>query len=217
MQHTVSFASIGVIAILSAFTIQVSVLHNEQPPHTAIYPIAAGPAVFQVDKVNSKLTWTARKVTGQHTGNIGLNKGTLNLDDNVLKGGGFELDTRSITSTDLTDPAANAKLIGHLKSDDFFSVEKYPSAGFVITGVTPKSGNEYDIAGKLTIKGITHDINFPATVTVDKGKLTARAHLKIDRTRYDIKFRSKSFFENLGDKVIYDDFNLDVALVANAQ
>lgn len=225
MQHAASFASMGVIAVLSAFTIQTTVQqvrnaaarNDEEPHHAVIHPTVAKAAVFQVDKVNSKLTWTARKVTGQHTGNISVNKGSLSLDNNVLKSGSFELDTRTITNTDLTDPAANAKLIGHLKSDDFFAVEKHPAAGFVITSVTPKGGNDYDIAGKLTIKGITNDINFPATITVDKGKLTAKANLKVDRTKYDIKFRSKSFFENLGDKVIYDDFDLDIALVANAQ
>src|SRR5690606_27791510 len=115
---------------------------------------ASNVTAFSVDSRNSKLVWTARKVTGQHTGNINITTGTLNVENNTLKNGSFRLDTRSITVTDLTDPAANAKLVGHLKSDDFFSVEKYPAAEFVITSVNSKGGGQYDVAGKLTIKGI---------------------------------------------------------------
>lgn len=171
---------------------------------------------YTVDKTQSKLNWTAKKVTGQHTGTIGVADGTLQLDGNVLKGGTFTLDTKSITVTDLTG-SGNERLTGHLKSDDFFSVEKHPTATFVISSVAAKGNGNYDVTGKLTIKGITNTISFPATVAVEGSKATAKATVKIDRTKFDIKYRSSNFFQNLGDKAICDDFELEVLLVANAQ
>ncbi|SDF10913.1 YceI family protein [Chitinophaga filiformis] len=215
-QHAASFASIGVIAVITAFTVQVK---NTQPiPATVNNIITANKVTaFQVDNRNSKLLWTAHKVTGEHTGTINISSGTLNVENNALKNGSFKLDTRSITVTDIKDADGNAKLTGHLKSDDFFAVEKFPTADFLITGIKPQGNNQYDLTGKLTIKGITNDISFPASVKVDKDKLTATAKLKIDRTKYDIKYRSKNYFENLGDKAIYDDFELDITLLANAQ
>jgi polyisoprenoid-binding protein YceI len=217
-QHAASFASIGVIAVITAFTVQVD--NNHPSPVTISTASAAIPhkvTAFEVDNKNSKLIWTARKVTGEHSGTINISSGTLNVESNSLKNGSFKLDTRSITVTDIKDADGNAKLTGHLKSDDFFAVEKYPTADFVITGIKPQTNNQYDLTGKLTIKGITNDVSFPATIAIDKGKLTAKAKLKIDRTKYDIKFRSKNYFENLGDKAIYDDFDLDITLLANAQ
>ncbi|SHN42625.1 YceI family protein [Chitinophaga sp. CF418] len=216
-QHAASFASIGVIVVITAFTVQVK--NTDTLPTTAADNITAANKVtaFQVDNKNSKLLWTARKVTGEHTGTINISSGTLNVENNALKSGSFKLDTRSIAVSDIKDADGNAKLTGHLKSDDFFAVEKYPSADFQITGIKPHGDNQYDLTGKLTIKGITNDINFPATIKVDKDKLTATAKVKIDRTKYDIKYRSKNYFENLGDKVIYDDFELDITLLANAQ
>ena len=228
MQYAASFASIGVIVILIAYTVQSTVTQvNKLSPFTTgtvqhsnrlfSSSTAVKSTIFVVDKTNSTLTWTARKVTGQHTGSIRISNGTLELDNNQLQRGSFELDTRSITVTDLKDADSNAKLTGHLKSDDFFAVEKFPAANFTINSVTPVSGNQHTVTGKLTIKGITHDLSFPATVVINGSKLSAKASVKIDRTKYDIKFRSKSFFENLGDKAIYDDFDLDIALLASAQ
>jgi polyisoprenoid-binding protein YceI len=217
-QHAASFASIGVITVITAFTVQVKNNNIHPVPYytndtTAVTKVTA----FQVDAKNSILHWTARKVTGAHEGTISISTGTLHVENNALQHGSFKLDTRSIAVTDLKDPESNAKLVGHLKSDDFFSVEKYPVADFVITGVKPHGNGQYDLTGKLTIKGITNDVSFPATIVINKGKLTANAKIKVDRTRYDIKYRSSNYFENLGDKTIYDDFDLEVTLLANAQ
>lgn len=170
--------------------------------------------VYTVDSQSSKLVWTGKKVTGEHTGNISLSNGSLVTANNKLKSGTFEIDLTSLTVTDLTDKDYNAKLVGHLKADDFFSVEKFPKAKFVTTSVVPKGGENYEISGKLTIKGITNEVKFPATVKVEKNKTTAQAKILVDRTKYDIKFRSKNFFENLGDKAIDNDFELAVNLVA---
>ncbi|NRF38873.1 YceI family protein [Pedobacter foliorum] len=173
--------------------------------------------VYKVDNEGSKLTWLAKKATGEHNGSVKVSNGSFTVDNNTLKTGSFDIDTRTITVTDLTDESANTKLVGHLKSDDFFSAEKFPKANFVISSATKITGNQYNVKGKLTIKGITNEVSFPAVIAVNGKKLTANAKITIDRTKYDIKFRSKNFFENLGDKVIYDDFDIDVALVANAQ
>jgi polyisoprenoid-binding protein YceI len=179
--------------------------------------IAAKPVVFKADVKASKLTWQAKKATGDHSGTVAISDGSFTLEDNTLKGGTFEIDTRTITDTDIADAESNGKLVTHLKSPDFFNAEAHPKAKFVITNATKATGNTYDVKGNLTIKGITNAVSFPATVAVNGNKLTANAKITIDRTKYDIKFRSKNFFENLGDKVIYDDFDINVALVANAQ
>jgi len=173
--------------------------------------------VYKVDNEGSKLTWLAKKATGEHNGTVKVSNGSFTVDNNTLKTGSFDIDTRTITVADLTDESANTKLVGHLKSDDFFSAEKFPKANFVISSATKTAGSQYNVKGKLTIKGITNEVSFPAVIAVNGKKLTANAKITIDRTKYDIKFRSKNFFENLGDKVIYDDFDIDVALVANAQ
>jgi len=179
--------------------------------------IAVKALVFKVDNESSKLTWLAKKATGEHNGSVKVSNGSFTVENNTLKTGSFDIDTRTITNADLTDESANAKLVGHLKSEDFFSAEKFPKANFVISSATKTTDNQYNVKGKLTIKGITNEVSFPATIAVNGKKLTANAKITIDRTKYDIKFRSKNFFENLGDKVIYDDFDIDVALVANAQ
>jgi polyisoprenoid-binding protein YceI len=95
-------------------------------------------------------------------------------------------------------------------------VEKFPQANLIISSVTPKGGDNYDIVGKLTIKGTTSEVKFPAVVKAEKGKLTAQAKISVDRTKYNIKYGSKSFFDNLGDKAIDNEFQLDVNLVATA-
>ena len=177
--------------------------------------IKAADKTLKVDTKSSKLSWGAKKVTGTHAGDIPLTSGSLVVDGDKLKGGTFVFDVKSLTVTDVKDAEMNGKLTGHLKSPDFFSVEAHPEAKFVITSVTPKGAGAYDVTGKLTIKGITDNVTFPATVKSDAKKVTADAKIVVDRTKYDIKFRSTNFFENLGDKAIDNDFTLDVALVAN--
>ncbi|TCC95781.1 YceI family protein [Pedobacter hiemivivus] len=204
--------------VLIVFAVSLSAFRFSADPKPAKINRVAGKAItYKVDEQNSKLTWLAKKVTGEHSGNVKVTGGSLVLDKNVLKGGSFDIDTRTISVTDITDPETNGKLLGHLKSDDFFAVEKFPAAKFVITSVTPTGAGKYDVKGKLTIKGITNDVAFPATVKVDGNKVQADAKITIDRTKYGIKFRSKNFFENLGDKTIYDDFDLNVTLAANKQ
>jgi len=167
---------------------------------------------FQIVNAQSNIDWIGRKVTGAHNGTIGIKDGTLILTDGKLSGGNFVIDTTSIKILDVTDPATNAQFAGHLASDDFFSIDKYPEASLQITGVSGKH-----VQGDLTIKGITHPVSFDVTVNTDKGDVvTAYGKLVIDRTKYDIKFRSGNFFKDLGDTLIYNDFELQVTITAKA-
>ena len=168
---------------------------------------------YPVDASKSTLVWTAHKVVGFHTGNVTITSGELKMEDKKIIGGEFEINIASLTVTDVTDPSSNARLTNHLKNDDFFSVDKFPTSTFKIKSANLKSGKDYLIKGDLTIKGITHPIEFPATVSQIGGVVTALAKIPVDRTKYDIKFRSSNFFENLGDRAIYDEFTLDLSLV----
>lgn len=179
--------------------------------------VKKGNTTYTVDTKATTATWLGKKVTGQHTGTINLSKGSIISDGKAITGGSFDIDMNSITCTDLTDPQWNGKLIGHLKSDDFFSVEKNPTAKFEISKVTLKEGNNYDITGKLTIKGITNEITFPAMIKMDAKTLVTVAKITVNRTKFDIKYGSASFFESIGDKAISDDFELNVNVVAAAK
>ena len=123
----------------------------------------------------------------------------------------------SIVCKDLKDAEYNGKLVGHLKNDDFFATDKFPKANFVLKSAKSTGVDTYDISGDLTIKGITKPVTFPATVKVTGKALTAVAKITVDRTLYDIKYGSGSFFDNLGDKAINNDFTLDVNMVASTK
>ena len=134
-----------------------------------------------------------------------------------LKGGEFAIDMTSLTDTDLKDAAYNKKLVTHLKSEDFFNAEKFPTAVLKIKSVKSVegfTGPTFEVTGDLTIKGKTNEVKFPAMVQTKDGKTTATANITIDRTKWDIKYGSGKFFTGLGDKLIYDDFKLDIALAS---
>jgi polyisoprenoid-binding protein YceI len=171
---------------------------------------------FEIVSAQSNIDWIGRKVTGAHNGTIDVKEGVLALNDGKLSGGRFVIDTTSIKILDVTDPATNAQFGGHLASDDFFSSEKHPNATFEITSVTPKAGNEYSIDGNLTIKDISGPVSFAGVINVEGNTLTATGKLIVDRTKYNMKFRSGNFFKDLGDTLIYNDFDLDVNITAKA-
>ncbi|MCW3105286.1 MAG: YceI family protein [Bacteroidetes bacterium] len=176
-----------------------------------------GSTTYNVDTKSTTATWVGKKVTGEHTGGISVSKGNIISDGKNITGGTLEFDMTSITCTDLTDPTYAGKLVGHLKSDDFFSVEKNPTSKFELTKATQKDGNNYDVTGKLTIKGITNEITFPAMIKMDAKTLVTVAKIIVNRTKFDIKYGSASFFESIGDKAISDDFELNVNVVASAK
>lgn len=162
----------------------------------------------KVDVAKSTVNWTGKKMTGEHHGTITVKEGSLEVTNGKVTGGKVSIDMNSIVDTDLTDPAWNAKLIGHLKSDDFFGVATYPTSDLVITKV---DGNTF--SGNLTIKGVTLPNSFTATATKDGKSTVYKGTITIDRSKFGLKYGSKSFFDNLGDKVIYDEFTLDFSLV----
>ncbi|MEC5144111.1 YceI family protein [Chitinophaga sp. 212800010-3] len=166
---------------------------------------------FNIAAAQSNIDWVGRKVTGAHNGTIHLKSGELSLADGQITAGRFVVDTRSIKILDITDAATNAQFAGHLASDDFFGIEQYPEAYFDITSVQGKQ-----VKGNLTIKGITNPVAFDVDTILRDDTLTATGKIVIDRTKFGIKFRSGNFFQNLGDTLIYNDFDLNIVLTAKA-
>jgi len=186
------------------------------PALLAAHPDTDTRQSYSVDVTSSNVIWTGYKVTGQHHGTITLKKGTLVFDNNLLVGGNFSIDMRSIRNTDMAGSGGAEKLEGHLRSDDFFSVEKHPTADLTITKVIPYgTAGDYRVYADLTIKGKTEPVKFMANVTDIGGAMKATANITVDRSLYDVRYGSGSFFENLGDKAISDDFDLSVELTLN--
>lgn len=171
---------------------------------------------FEVVSVQSDINWTGKKVTGKHNGTINIKAGNLVLKNGKLNSGNFVIDIPSIKILDIADPATNAQFAGHLFSEDFFSAERFPEATFNIKKINYTKDGKDQITGDMTIKGITHSVSFPADVRIDDNKIMASGKIILDRTDYDMKFRSGNFFTNLGDTLIYNEFELDVTLTAIA-
>jgi polyisoprenoid-binding protein YceI len=214
--RTLAIATLaGTFLSLSAFTTD----NNGKAKSGKTSEIKLENKTYVAVPAKSKLDWVGKKVTGEHSGAVAIKSGELKTNKNKLVGGSFVIDMTSITCTDLKDAEYNKKLIGHLNSDDFFSVAKHPTATFKATSVQPikdaKAGEpNYTVAGNLTIKGITNPITFPATLSTEKGELRAKANIVVDRTKYDVKYGSASFFEGIGDKAIYDDFTMNLDMIA---
>lgn len=197
---TIKYFAIALVAALSLNTATATEKNGKK---------VAKPVAFKVDVAKSTLKWNAKKVTGEHMGTVNIADGALMVDGAKVTGGSFNIDMNSIVCTDLTDATYNGKLIGHLKSDDFFSVAKHPKANFKITKVEGDN-----ITGDMTIKGITNSITFPVTMKMEGKNVVANAKIVLDRTKWDVRYGSKKFFESIGDKAIYDDFEMDLTLTA---
>lgn len=198
MIKTLTCLSIAAIGVLLAFT------NPEKKTET-----------YKVDVQKSNIEWIGRKVLGEHSGNLKLSSGIISTVENIPASGNFVINMKSITNIDLTDEGYNEKLLNHLRSDDFFSIGKNPTASFQATRISGAGAGKINVEGKLTIKGITNEINFPATYQISGNTLTATAsNVKIDRTKYSIRYGSKNFFEGLGDKAIDNNFELNIMLVA---
>lgn len=169
---------------------------------------------YVVNKSLSKVKWEAKKVTGQHNGTISFSNGSIVATGNQISEGTFVIDMKTVANEDIKDAGMKAKLMGHLSSDDFFSIDKFPESKMVIKKVTLVSGDEFKFLTDLTIKGITNPVEFNAKVTSSGDKLNADGVITVNRTLYGIKYGSGSFFQGLGDKVIYDDFTLSFSVVA---
>ena len=195
----------SIFGILLVFTALIGLSFTVNPIESGVYKISTN---------DSEVQWKGYKVTGEHAGVVNLQSGELAFDENgSLSGGSFVMDMTSIKVTDLEGEWAG-KLEGHLKSADFFGVEKFPTARFEITNVAAKgTPGDYKVTGNLTIKEATKEIKFYAHIDEEGGNLTATGDITIDRTDYDVRYGSGSFFDGLGDKTIYDEFDLTVKLV----
>ena len=157
----------------------------------------------EIKTENSTVTWKGYKVTGSHYGTVALQSGHLVFDEGKLTGGEFVVDMTTIVTDDL-EGEYKGKLEGHLKSDDFFGVEKHPTAKLVFTKVKSTGKNSYEVTGDLSVKGKSAPVTFEMSIYGNK----ATANVKIDRTIYDIRYGSTAFFDDLKDKAIYDEFDL---------
>lgn len=198
---TIAFAGLGLLAIAT-------------PPKTK----SVNADNYKVTSKESSLKWHAKKVTGEHFGTVIVSGGEVVTEGKNLISANVVVDMTSLDATDLQGEYHD-KLVGHLKSDDFFSVEKHKSATLKIKSATAIKGaapgtNNYDITADLTIKGITQEVKFPAMIIINNGKVIAVADFNIDRSKFDVRYGSKTFFAEIGDKAIDDEFNIKVRIVA---
>lgn len=179
----------------------------------AVMVMLSGSAMFaqkaEINTEKSSVEWLGKKIGGKHSGNIQLKSGYLELKEGEIVAGNFVVDMTSLTNFDLKDEGSSQKLVGHLKSDDFFGVETYPTATFELTQSSKFSSGKATVSGKITIKGKTESISFDVVSTGNE----YTASIEIDRSKFDVKYGSNKFFDNLGDKAINDLFTLDVKLV----
>lgn len=164
---------------------------------------------FNVNVENSTLNWKGYKPTGSHTGTIKLVSGNVVLENNIITAGNFVADMETIKDSD-----GSTKLEGHLKSEDFFEIAVYPTSKFEITKTTNKDG-KIQVTGNMTIKGITKQITFPATLFVNDDSVTLTSEtFQINRADFNVKYKSQTFFNDLKDKFVNDEFDFKVTIVA---
>ena len=170
--------------------------------------VATADNIYNIETAQSQITWTGREVsTSSHYGTLDFVSGNFEISNGAIVNGEFIVDMTSINNQDM-EGDSKARLEGHLKSDDFFSVESYPTASISINSSELISDGKWNVSADLSIKGFTHPVNFEMISSEDGWS----ANLVFDRSKYDVRFRSGSFFENLGDKLIYDDIELSINL-----
>ena len=170
---------------------------------------------YLANKDASTIAWKGFKPTGTHTGVINIDNGVLTVNNGKIESGTFLVNMKSIVVTDIpADDEDNGKLAGHLKSPDFFDVEKFPTAAFEVTGFEVKDGKNH-LSGNLTLKAKKNNVTIPVTFneTGDMLEITSEP-FTIYRTKWDVRYGSKTIFDNLGDKFINDDMELKISIKA---
>ena len=196
------------IALLMFVSLVSCNMNSNKTAETNDVAMTAADATYNIVQDESSLMWTGREVsTSSHYGTINFTSGQFEIVDGLISQGEFFVDMTSITVQDLTG-GSKERLEGHLRSDDFFSVESFPTAHLYISSSEVISNGKWMVNGFLTIKDISHPVLFEMVNTEDGWN----ANLVFDRSKYDVKFRSGTFFENLGDKLIYDDIELKINL-----
>jgi len=169
---------------------------------------------YEIDPAASFVRWTGRSLVSFHTGTLALESGHVIVENECLRSGEFVIDMTTIRCSDITDSSMNSRLAAHLRSDDFFAVDRFPKAKFniscadIIKGATVGESN-YQICGDFILRGVTQTIAFPAVFAREsKGGFTAQAIFDIDRTQWGSIYGSGKFFARLGQHVVNDDINL---------
>ena len=216
--NTVISAAMVALLLTGGFFSAPAPIENQ-----TLYTLTSGvpkATTFAVDANQSSIRWKSKKVGGEHIGIVKMANGQLNVDGNKLTGGTFMADMKSLRDVDKGESNPfNERLVNHLRSEDFFSVEKFPTSTFKITSVKPIKGAKagepnYTIGGDLTIKGTTKPQTFPAVVTISGDAVQAAANFMVNRLDYDIKYRA-AIIGTAADKIIDDTFLLDLKIVAN--
>ena len=181
--------------------------------------MALNAPAYKLQPQLSTLGWEGKAVTHGHNGTMQFADGELLVKGNAVVGGTVTVNMKTMVATDIKDAESQGKFVGHMSSDDFFGAEKFPTSTFKIVSVTPIKGAAKDadnatIAGDMTIKGVTQRISFPAKVGVKGGVAAASGKVTIDRTKFGLKYGSKTFFDSIGDKAIYDNFDLTFNVIA---
>ncbi|MFN3696649.1 MAG: YceI family protein [Pseudobdellovibrio sp.] len=172
---------------------------------------------LKLDAAASSIEWKGTKKVGSfHVGGIKVKEGEIVVAGDNIKSGQVVVDMKTITNTDLTDADYNKKLVTHLSNADFFNVDKYPTSTFKLSSINAgKNKGEFSVKGELTMIGQTNPVEFPAKIKIENGQAMAEGVLKIDRTKWGLKYGSGNFFKELaGDKIINDEFELTLKLVA---
>ena len=178
--------------------------------HCSAYSIHAQDKSLNLE--TSNIRWYGEEITGkQHYGDLKFSSGNIQINNEIVTNGSFIVNMNSLTVEDLSG-GGKKRLEGHLRSTAFFGVSDHPQASLSISSLVEIEGNSQILDGQLTIKGVTHPINFSLTLTPENN---ASAILVFDRSKYDVRFRSGSFFDELGDKLILDEIKLEVALDFN--
>lgn len=172
---------------------------------------------YQIDKDESRVYWLGEKLTGSHDGLVSIHNGEILTEGTKVLSGNFKIDMNSIKNLDIESETYRGYLEDHLKSNDFFDVTNYPYSEIKIIEIVATENskkNTVTFLCDLTIKGITHPIEIPVKFSVGNYSAHATGVVKVDRSLYDIKYKSMSFFPDIGDKLIYDDFIISFSIVA---
>ena len=206
-------------------TTEAEVTEAAEEPATEM----AGATTYVIDVDDSELGWSGEKkfVNWKHWGTINISEGTVTVEGDQIVGGEFVIDmnTLAVASEDMEGKGISdkrPKLEGHLKSDDFFNVEQYPTAVFKVTKVEPlaaadEDGNTHSVSGNLTIRDVTKNITFPATIEMEGDEIEVESEFHINRADFNVKYGSESFFDLARDEVIKDEIHFDLELVAARQ
>lgn len=176
---------------------------------------------YTVNTAESTVGWYGEKITGKnHNGTVVVKNGSIVMNHGTLQGGEFTIDMTTIVCEDLEGKWAD-KLVGHLKSEDFFGVEKFPTSSFKITKVekvaNDAAGQKFNVTGDLRVRDKVQSITFPATIVQSSNNLSVVASFEFDRSKHDVKYGSGAFFDGLGDNLIKDNIKIDVKLRASSK